>query len=156
MEKLEYYLIGKKFTLISDHKSLEEIHKKKDFGTPRIQRWLERFSRFDFNVCYREGNKLTQADALSRVALIKQIEDCGLDKDVIIKHILKIHEDCGHRKNIYSLAKRSNKDVTHKLVKMAIKECKRCCCVDKKYTKHVEFITTSRPVGGLELTFWKL
>ncbi|KAG0439442.1 Retrovirus-related Pol polyprotein from transposon [Dictyocoela muelleri] len=64
MEKLEYYLIGKRFTLISDHKSLEEIHKKKYFGTPRIQRWLERFSRFDFNVCYREGNKLIQADAL--------------------------------------------------------------------------------------------
>ncbi|KAG0438726.1 Retrovirus-related Pol polyprotein from transposon [Dictyocoela muelleri] len=95
MEKLEFYLIGKKFTLISDHKALEELHKKKEFGTPRVQRWLERFSKFDFDICYREGSKLLQSDALSReAASLTANYDC----DDLSTKILKIHNDNGHRK----------------------------------------------------------
>ncbi|KAG0427191.1 Retrovirus-related Pol polyprotein from transposon 17.6, partial [Dictyocoela muelleri] len=75
MERFEYYLIGKKFTLISDHKALEEIHKKKDFYSLRIQRWLEIFSRFDFEVFYRVGESLEQADALSRVTMTVKNEE---------------------------------------------------------------------------------
>ncbi|KAG0427756.1 Retrovirus-related Pol polyprotein from transposon [Dictyocoela muelleri] len=95
MEKLDYYLIGKKFTLISDHKALEEIHNKKDFGTPRIQRWLERFSRFNFDVCYRMGEKLVQADALSRVSMVNKNNHDGNN---LLELILNTHKNNGHRK----------------------------------------------------------
>ncbi|KAG0440166.1 Retrovirus-related Pol polyprotein from transposon [Dictyocoela muelleri] len=52
MEKFEYYLIGKKFTLVTDHRALVEIHNRKEFCSSKMQRWIERLSRFDFNVVF--------------------------------------------------------------------------------------------------------
>ncbi|KAG0420596.1 Retrovirus-related Pol polyprotein from transposon [Dictyocoela roeselum] len=95
MEKFEFYLIGRKFLLISDHKALEQIHQKKDFGTPRIQRWLERFAKFDFSVCYREGSKLIQADALSRHSMMNNMDQNDFQLQNIV---IKLHKSNGHRK----------------------------------------------------------
>lgn len=68
MEKLEYYLAGSNFDLITDHKALEEIKKKEEFGSARINRWFERLERFHFNVVYRPGSEMTRVDAISRAA----------------------------------------------------------------------------------------
>jgi hypothetical protein len=59
MEKFQYYLSGKSFVLVTDHKSLEEKKNKSKFGSKRIQRWIERFEEFDFKVvvlCLVEQN----------------------------------------------------------------------------------------------------
>jgi uncharacterized membrane protein YfbV (UPF0208 family) len=42
MEKFKYYLIGNKFLLLCDHKAIEFIKKKIDFGSRRTVRWFER------------------------------------------------------------------------------------------------------------------
>ncbi|KAG0433306.1 Retrovirus-related Pol polyprotein from transposon, partial [Dictyocoela muelleri] len=91
MEKFEYYLIGRKLKIITDHKALEVIQRKKDFGSLIMQRWLERLSRFDFEVLYREGSKLIQADALSRTVSV------NTDTNLLTNmhgdnEILKLHE----------------------------------------------------------------
>lgn len=49
MEKFQYYLIGKTYALMTDHKAIIEI-RKKDFGSARIQRWHHRLSRFNFKI----------------------------------------------------------------------------------------------------------
>lgn len=66
MEKLRYYLEGKEFDLVTDHKAIEEIKKKKEFGSQKINRWFERLERFQFKVKYKPCRELIVADALSR------------------------------------------------------------------------------------------
>lgn len=66
MEKFSFYLLGKEFDLITDHKAIEEIKRKKNFGSHKINRWFERLERFQFNVKYKAGEELVVADALSR------------------------------------------------------------------------------------------
>jgi len=65
-ERLKIYLIGKKFTLLTDHKPLEVIFGGKNKPCARIERWLLRMQSFDFNVQYIEG-KNNIADPLSRL-----------------------------------------------------------------------------------------
>ncbi|KAG0437744.1 Retrovirus-related Pol polyprotein from transposon 17.6 [Dictyocoela muelleri] len=113
MEKFEKYLLGKKFFLIGDHKALEEIFEKKDFVTLRIQRWIERFSKFNFSVCYREGSKTVQAIALSRMftAVRKQSES---DLKATENLLIKFHRENSHMKSISDILKRKNIDISQK------------------------------------------
>ena len=59
---------GKIFTLITDHKAIEELRIKNEFGSARITRWFERLERFNFTVKYIKGTRMVGADALSRAA----------------------------------------------------------------------------------------
>ncbi|KRH94222.1 KRAB-A domain-containing protein [Pseudoloma neurophilia] len=63
LEKFRYFLLGRKFVLITDHKALETLRSKKEFGSKRIQRWIDFISMYDFDVKYIEGSCLIQADA---------------------------------------------------------------------------------------------
>ncbi|KAI2654625.1 Transposon Tf2-9 polyprotein [Labeo rohita] len=53
------------FLIITDHKNLEYIKAAKRLN-PRQARWALFFTRFQFTVTYRPGNKNGKADALSR------------------------------------------------------------------------------------------
>ncbi|KAG0434488.1 hypothetical protein DMUE_5164 [Dictyocoela muelleri] len=98
MEKLEFYLVGKKFTLISDHKAIEEIYRKKRFWHTRIQRWIERFSKFNFHICYRERSLLEQADTLSRMFI--SVDSEGSHKfEKLCDKVMRIHRECNHRRS---------------------------------------------------------
>ena len=59
------YLLGRKFTVRSDHSSLQWLT---NFATPENQlaRWLEKLSEYDFKIVHRKGNLHGNADALSR------------------------------------------------------------------------------------------
>ena len=66
------YLLGRHFTLRTDHGSLTWL---KNFKEPegQLARWLERLQEFDFTIIHRRGRKHTNADALSRLPC----EQCG-------------------------------------------------------------------------------
>ena len=59
------YLLGRHFTLRTDHGSLVWL---RNFKEPegQLARWLEKLQEFDFSVVHRPGRKHTNADALSR------------------------------------------------------------------------------------------
>ena len=59
------YLLGRRFTLCTDHGSLVWL---RNFKEPegQLARWLEKLQEFDFSVVHRPGRKHTNADALSR------------------------------------------------------------------------------------------
>ena len=65
-EKCRPYLIGVKFTIETDHHSLQWLQKAK--SPARLVRWALRLSEYDFDIKYRKGDDNSNADALSRLA----------------------------------------------------------------------------------------
>ncbi|KAK3560231.1 hypothetical protein QTP86_002178, partial [Hemibagrus guttatus] len=68
LEEWRHWLEGANhpFEVITDHKNLQYLREAKRLN-PRQARWVLFFTRFNFCVTYRPGNKNTKADALSRI-----------------------------------------------------------------------------------------
>ncbi|XP_064177504.1 uncharacterized protein LOC135247687 isoform X2 [Anguilla rostrata] len=62
---LRYYLLGRPFTLCSDHAPLQWLHRMKDTNA-RITRWYLALQPFNFKVIHRPGARMVVADFLSR------------------------------------------------------------------------------------------
>ena len=63
-EKFRDYLIGSKFTVLTDNNPLTYVHTSQ-LGVSQI-RWLSDLALFDFEIKYRVGKSNQAADALSR------------------------------------------------------------------------------------------
>ncbi len=62
---LRYYLLGREFTLCSDHAPLQWLHRMNDTNA-RITRWHLALQPFKFKVIHRPGVQMAVADFLSR------------------------------------------------------------------------------------------
>lgn len=82
-EKFRDYLLGKRFSLETDHKPLVSLFGSKgiDELTPRLQRMRMRLMRYTYDVVYVPGRELTVADALSRSPL-PQTESTDLEAEI--------------------------------------------------------------------------
>ena len=65
VDALRYYLLGRPFTLCSDHAPLQWLHRMKDVNN-RITRWYLALQPFNFRVIHRPGVQMAVADFLSR------------------------------------------------------------------------------------------
>jgi hypothetical protein len=65
LETLKYYLLGRNFTLVTDHATLVWISRNKD-SNARVTRWFLFLQPFAFSVIYRSGAAHGNADVLSR------------------------------------------------------------------------------------------
>ncbi|GJT54955.1 putative reverse transcriptase domain-containing protein [Tanacetum coccineum] len=59
-----HYLYGTKYTVFTDHKSLQHILNQNELNM-RQRRWLELLSDYDYEICYHSGKANVVADALS-------------------------------------------------------------------------------------------
>ncbi len=64
--ELRYYLLGRKFTLITDHAPLQWMARAKDTNA-RVTRWFLGLQDFHFVVRHRAGTANANADGLSRI-----------------------------------------------------------------------------------------
>ncbi len=64
--ELRYYLLGRKFTLITDHAPLQWMARAKDTNV-RVTRWFLALQDFHFVVRHRAGTANGNADGLSRI-----------------------------------------------------------------------------------------
>ncbi len=64
--ELRYYLLGRKFTLITDHAPLQWMARDKDTNA-RVTRWFLVLQDFHFVVRHRAGTANANADGLSRI-----------------------------------------------------------------------------------------
>ncbi|XP_073225683.1 uncharacterized mitochondrial protein AtMg00860-like [Cicer arietinum] len=66
ISKFRHYLLGHRFIIRTDQKSLRSLMDKK-LQTPEQQQWLHRFLGYDFTIEYKPRMDNLAADALSRV-----------------------------------------------------------------------------------------
>ena len=66
LKKNRQYLLGIKFTIVTDHKALKALLTKKELP-PRISRWLLILMEFQFaEIVHRPGKQMNEEDLLSR------------------------------------------------------------------------------------------
>lgn len=65
LESLKYYLLGREFTVETDHRALRWLDKIKDSNS-RVTRWWLALQPFRYTVQYRAGKDNVVADFLSR------------------------------------------------------------------------------------------
>ena len=69
VEYFKYYLFGKSFTIITDHRALLSImkeHRSNKSYNGRLTRWIDRLLPFDFNIEHIPGAKMGLVDYISR------------------------------------------------------------------------------------------
>ena len=64
------YLYGRKFTIVTDHKPLTWVFNVKD-PSSRLLRWRLKLEELYYEVVYKPGVRNTNADALSRITIIR-------------------------------------------------------------------------------------
>ena len=74
IRRLRRYLFGVYFLVFTDHQCLQQICKIGE-TKPRIQRWMEFLSAYNFRLSYRRGQDNANADFLSRLPLPPIAED---------------------------------------------------------------------------------
>lgn len=80
VEKFYYYLYGKFFWLITDHKPLVTIFGERAKPSARIERWILRLMSFKYQVIYQPG-KSNIADPFSRLCQDAEICDESFDEE---------------------------------------------------------------------------
>ena len=88
-EKFHSYLYGRSFVVKTDHRPLEQIHKKNLLqATPRLQRMLLRLQPYDCVIKYLPGREMVTADALSRLSPLDEFEVSDMNEKV--HHLIRI------------------------------------------------------------------
>ena len=64
-----HYLLGRRFQLVTDHKSLKWIFTQPNLNM-RQRRWIEILHEYNFEIVYRSGKENVIADALSRKSFL--------------------------------------------------------------------------------------
>lgn len=78
---LQHYLLGKHFTLVTDHQALSLLNNHKD-PHRRLARWVAQLQGFDFDVRYRSGSKHKDADCMSRLIAIHDSDDLNNSRTI--------------------------------------------------------------------------
>lgn len=71
IKTLRHYLTGVKFTVFSDHASLQWLSQQKD-PTGRMTRWSLLLQSFDFIIKHKKGTQIAHVDALSRCLVLEK------------------------------------------------------------------------------------
>ena len=82
------YLLGREFTLRTNHGSLTWLQSFKD-PEGQLARWLEKLQQFSFNIAHRQGKSHRNADGLSRLLC----SQCGRDEHQAVAPISQVSED---------------------------------------------------------------
>ena len=74
IRRLRRYLFRVFFLIFTDHECLQQISQIRE-SKPRIQRWMEYLSAYNYGLSYKRGRKNANADFLSRLPIPPTTED---------------------------------------------------------------------------------
>ena len=86
--RLRHLLLGRQFTLVSDHKPLQKIFGEGGLpkvASARLVRWALLLQPYDFIVAYKPGPQIPHADALTRLRHSRHFPED--DFDIVINNI---------------------------------------------------------------------
>ena len=83
-----HYLLGERFVVYTDHKSLKYIFSQLDLNL-RQRRWMEYIQQFDFDMSYTPGKGNVVADALSRKS-IAMVAQCAVQEWKMMEHLAEM------------------------------------------------------------------
>ena len=87
VEHFKYYLYGKPFTVITDHRALLSIKREnrsnKSYNS-RLTRWVDRLLPFDFSIDHLPGSKMGLVDYISRDPQQKAVNISAYDEQLIV------------------------------------------------------------------------
>ena len=87
VEHFKYYLYGKPFTVITDHRALFSIMREnrsnKSYNS-RLTRWVDRSLPFDFSIDHLPGSKMGLVDYISRDPQQKAVNISAYDEQFIV------------------------------------------------------------------------
>ena len=87
LEKLRFYLYGKKVYLYTNHQSLEPLIKRNRCNKQYIARltwWLDRLAHFDIAIQHIAGSNLKFTDYLSRIPVGGATPEDNYDEEYVI------------------------------------------------------------------------
>lgn len=77
LKHFDVYLLGRHFTVLTDHRALKYLHKMKNANS-RLTRWALAVQPFSFDILHKPGSQNGNADGLSRQAWEVDGEDLPL------------------------------------------------------------------------------
>ena len=87
VEHFKYYLYGKPFTVITDHRALLSIMREnrsnKSYNS-RLTRWVDRLLPFDFSIDHLPGSKMGLVDYISRDPQQQAVNISAYDEQFIV------------------------------------------------------------------------
>ena len=95
------YLLGREFTLRTDHGSLTWLQSFRD-PEGQLARWLEKLQQFNFSIVHRQGKSHQNADALSRLPC----NQCGREEHQTVAHISQPSESQSYQPEMRELQQR--------------------------------------------------
>ena len=88
----KYYLLGREFTVRSDHQPLKYLASVKDMSQ-RLYRWWMEIENYHATIIYRPGKKHGNADAISRLINTRSEEqDEDPENDTVVILLLQVSD----------------------------------------------------------------
>ena len=93
LRRCSYYIYGRHFTLITDHKALTFLWTQKNLNS-MLMRWYEELIVYDFDIIHCPGYKHILPDLLSRLYPSYALRTTKDDEPITLLHLLHEEEAC--------------------------------------------------------------
>ena len=99
IDYFKYYLYGKTFTVVTDHRALLSIlkeHRSNKSYNSRLSRWIDRLLPYNFTIEHMPGAKMGLVDYISRNPFARAKKISTYDEHFVVATISKIRDSMKH------------------------------------------------------------
>ena len=141
LERLKHFLLGRCFTLTTDHEPLVKLFGEKQClpksASARITNWAIRLMPFDYTIGYKPGTEITHVDALSRL----RTRDNNEKDDIAVIINSVAFEKCVMNMKDVQEEYRTDEFLQRLMARVSKTNWSRCSQLEKQFAKHAERLT---------------